>query len=222
VIEEVGAQKGPADGWIGKNQEERVKHAESILLDLEGKSPGLGRWLERSAQVQENLSLREHSLSVLVQFGLLWPFHCKRFPEDEEKTAWMEALLVLHDLGKALGDKKFQHATTPLMLPLHMSRWGFSEPEIKDAKLMTRHDWVGQTLKGHLPIEPALVALTQLAASSTMGLARFLRLQWIYYVSDSSSYPCLRARLFSPHPILGLSMPSAQALTERLLGVSQA
>lgn len=138
----------------------------------------------------------------------------------------LPAVLVLHDAGKAdaiaQGDKHRQHEFTLPLLAEILRKEGFSDREVRMAKLLVGHDMLGELLKGRETVEDTAADFVQVCEAVGFNPSDALELQKLYFKADTASYPYLEGKLYRMDlGRLEFSSPKMAALTAAVAQLSQ-
>lgn len=145
-------------------------------------------------------TLKEHTTDVLVRYHLIKPLFdfskCQVEHITENIDTLFHAIILLHDIGKPLGDPKTQHERTIQIARPMLEQWGFNQQEISLAITLIDNDIIGEMVqnKYNVNAEQAYTELKKLARKAGVDLETFYRLQALLYLSDASSYPWIRKR----------------------------
>lgn len=116
--------------------------------------------------------------------------------ENFNAERFMKAVIVFHDIGKSLcnGDNARQHEFTLPILRDTMKTMGFNEQEIRLAANLVDNDLLGEWQAGKRhDVGEVRGGLRALAQDSGVAPRDYLTMQKLFYISDASSYPPLRA-----------------------------
>ncbi|MEO7163623.1 MAG: hypothetical protein ABI041_11950, partial [Bdellovibrionia bacterium] len=178
------------------------KEGKFDISEIEQHYPYLKILFQRDAQVSEGYSVGEHTQRVLNQFehqNTHFPLKDieKNSPQLGDIKPLFKAMLVLHDIGKSLGNKKHQHAFTVPILVHYLEEWGFNPAQVRLAKELVNQDDLGEMMQGHKKANRVYQGLRDKAMMLGMKPKDFVDLQELFYVSDASSYPNLHSRIFT-------------------------
>lgn len=138
--------------------------------------------------VCENLTLRQHTLSVIQQYEKF--LESQELPNGVSKKL-VRFILAMHDIGKPRafteGDKSKQYQYTTEILDNTMERLGFNERDLRIAKTLVSGDPLGQYLKDISPVSNAK-QIQEMATRSGLSKEDFFKLLKLYYMVDASSY----------------------------------
>lgn len=164
--------------------------------------PHLAALYESKANLNDPQTLENHTLAVLKQFEKQHGFYNLNAPAYAKITQNMKKVFVgailVHDIGKPLGERTKQHEFTAPIAKKALKLWGFSESESKLALALIDNDVIGELVQPRYKQSPvqAVVDLAKIAAKVGLSLQAFFRLQVLFYVSDASSYPFIRSIAF--------------------------
>jgi hypothetical protein len=155
---------------------------------------------------QPNLTIEAHTRRVMGQYeqqkahydlqGVEASLRGQPGFENFNADRFMKMVLLFHDIGKgeATQTGREQHEVTLPILRDAMMKLGFSEQEVRLAANLVDNDLLGEWQSGKRhDVTETRSRLRALAQDSGVPLKAFLTMQKLFYISDASSYPTLRA-----------------------------
>lgn len=143
---------------------------------------------ESDLQLIERDNLHKHTFKVMNQFEK-WFAH-KNLPAGMDKNLF-RLVLALHDIGKpkalAEGNKDLHHKYSAETLQWLLQELGYSERDIRLARVLVDRDPIGQLFKSKNVNRSARQVLA-MAHEAGVDPDEFLELLLIFYKCDASSY----------------------------------
>lgn len=190
---------------------------EQMLDCISNHYPMVKQLFLSTAQVWEGYSVQEHTLMVIANLKKhqALPQYAMTLRSVRNFLPNIDILfplcIVLHDIGKSIGDRDNQTQHTVAIVEKLLSLWNFSGQEIAFARILLNHDLLGSFFKEYNPLESSAQSLALASVAQTLkeklkasGLGikfkYYFYLQMLYYLSDMGSYPVLQ-RLIKPSPI---------------------
>ncbi|MBF0361581.1 MAG: hypothetical protein HQK49_11250 [Oligoflexia bacterium] len=106
------------------------------------------------------------------------------------------AMILMHDIGKSLGENENQHYYTMPIMKNFIEKWNFSEKQAHLIFEITNHDTMGEFLQGKINDDTAKRIFEEKAKKLNMSFEDFMQLQLLFYTSDASSYPEIKKDVF--------------------------
>jgi hypothetical protein len=164
------------------------KRAEDVIHLFEDYDAELKELYSKSAQVEEDYTLREHTIMVIGQYLKYYANN-----HTSEDRLFFIKLLALHDIGKPIA-KKTQHLATIGMLSEGMDRF-FHEHERSRAVALIAGDPIGDYFQKNEGVlsAPKFVRKTanriiRMAKLAGMPVEEFMRYLCIYATCDMAAY----------------------------------
>lgn len=181
-------------GLLHNNNATNEALIELIMLQY----PHLAEIYNMPAAPRHNHSLKTHTVGVLNNFQKIKKFfnfetlHVEHITNNIESL--MRAMILVHDIGKPLGDPETQHERTTPIAQAMLKAWGFKDKEIQLALTLIDNDIIGQMVQPYYEIsaQDAYDKLEQLAKQTGVDLQTYYQLQTLFYLSDASWYPYIR------------------------------
>lgn len=159
-------------------------------------------YFDRSAQVREGYTIKEHTEMVLRRFTEqkkhvnLCALQKDLKIKDLEKL--MLCTITLHDIGKAIGTRSAQHQNTIPLLEAVLKRVGYDEKAVELAKALVNHDTLGELVRPtfNRGVKQAYDKLKKISRSAQVPLQAFFELQRLFYTCDATSYPSVLKKCF--------------------------
>ncbi|MEX0849047.1 MAG: HD domain-containing protein [Candidatus Dependentiae bacterium] len=185
-----------------------VKQADSkdfkkLIGIIKKEYPHLKGLYESPSYITEDHSLEQHTLNVLNQFNEQKKFYSIHAPYYKKITHDMEKLMIatilVHDIGKPLGARNEQHKHTVPIAKEALKRWGFTRVEIDFALTLIDNDIIGELVqpKYKMKVKDAYNTLSKLSSTVGLSMNAYFEMQMLFFVSDASSYPFIRAMAFT-------------------------
>lgn len=176
--------------------------------------------LSASAGVTEGYSVNQHNHRVGEVYGDQINFWREKLERASGITGsrlddFFATLIVLHDIGKPLAQKKgnlaLQHAETiPIMIEV-LKREGWNDREIKISEALVGQDAFGKFIKGNADLYKTTENLLKAATLANIPANDYFFLQKFFYICDASSYPKLRDVIFAQDKNNEITLPSVRS-----------
>jgi len=183
------------------------------LITCLSQEPAIADLYSMSARVSEGYTVGAHTEMVLTQFEGEHPKYAHELEQvahrarllgiadgDFDPISFMRFLLAVHDIGKGLGRSSAEQHLYTLPIALAISKaLGYSDEEIQLIHELLDHDLLGEWQKAlhmqkmpRLDLELVVSAMEGRGLSSRLPTQDFVLLQYLFYISDASSYPSIQ------------------------------
>lgn len=196
-VTRVGSWKEHDFGWSAIAQIVRQHMSETFISQHAVSSEKIVEYFQQEfpelfdadAGVWENLTIRQHTERVLLQFDRY--FAGKPLPLGVS-TEFFRVVLALHDIGKPLailkdGDKRLQHKHTAPIMYETLTKLGFSDLETALGVSLVSGDPLGAVIKGN-SLGAAAEWFTQAAEVAGVLPTELLDLVLVLFQVDAGSY----------------------------------
>jgi hypothetical protein len=162
---------------------ERAIKTVEVILNLQ-------QAYDSDAGVEEDYSIRQHTLMVLLQFDRY--FSHRSLPLNMTLSYW-RLLLLLHDvLGKpeALrhGNKNLQHKFLQRNLPTAMRQLGYNEIDIKLGIELIGNDCIGSYIQDRTTPNDVIAQANPLSVTAHTSVNEAVDAMILYWMVDAGSY----------------------------------